>query len=462
MATPIITSARAAKAAKAARTKQLHVDIDYLDLHAYMPTHQYIYIPTGELWSATSVDNRLPKRILCDARGVPVLGDDGQAVELKASVWLDKMRHVEQMTWCPGKPKILPDTVVSEGGWVPHPGATCYNLYRPPLLLFGDAALADPWIAHVRRVYPDDADHLFTWFAHRVQHPSDKINHALVMGGNQGIGKDTILEPIKHAVGPWNFAEISPSHLMGRFNGFTKSVILRVNEARDLGDVDRFSFYDHTKIYTAAPPDVIRVDEKNLREHAVFNVCGVLITVNQKNGIHLDPDDRRHYVAWSDSSKEDFALAYFPTLYTWFAAGGIGHVVAWLKAYDLTAFDAKRPPTHTSAWQDIVDAGRASEDADLADALDRLGNPSAVTLQMLAAPPTEKGFSEWLMDPKSRKAIPHRLKAVGYTPLRNPWTKDGFWVVSGRRQNIYAATSLSARERLTAAQDLVASDPAVF
>ena len=29
--------------------------------------------------------------------------------------------------------------------------------------------------------------------------------------------------------------------MLGRFNGFLKSVILRINEARDLGDVDRFS-----------------------------------------------------------------------------------------------------------------------------------------------------------------------------------------------------------------------------
>ena len=35
--------------------------------------------------------------------------------------------------------------------------------------------------------------------------------------------------------------------LLGRFNGFVKSVILRVSEARDLGDVNRYAFYDHMK-----------------------------------------------------------------------------------------------------------------------------------------------------------------------------------------------------------------------
>src|SRR4029077_15503342 len=92
---------------------------------------------------------------------------------------------------------------------------------------------------------------------------AEKINHALVLGGAQGIGKDTALEPVKRAIGPWNFAEVSPQHMLGRFNGYLKSVILRVSEARDLGEFDRFKFYDHLKSYIAAPPDVLRIDEKN-------------------------------------------------------------------------------------------------------------------------------------------------------------------------------------------------------
>ena len=119
-----------------------------------------------------------------------------------------------------------------------------------------------PWLDLVHKVYPDEADHIVLWLAQRVQRPHEKINHALVLGGKPGIGKDTILEPVKQAVGPWNFADISPKQALGRFNGFVKSVILRINEARDLGEFDRYAFYDHMKAFIAAPPDVIRVDEK--------------------------------------------------------------------------------------------------------------------------------------------------------------------------------------------------------
>ena len=112
---------------------------------------------------------------------------------------------------------------------------------------------------------------------------------ALVLGGEPGIGKDTMLEPVKHAVGPWNFAEVSPQQAFGRFNGFLKSVVLRISEAKDMGEFDRFKFYDHMKTYLAAPPDVLRVDEKNLREHSVVNVCGAMMTTNEDTTASICP-----------------------------------------------------------------------------------------------------------------------------------------------------------------------------
>ena len=81
--------------------------------------------------------------------------------------------------------------------------------------MLGDAKKAGPWVDHVRKIYPDDADHTITWLAHRVQRPGQKINHGLVLGGGQGIGKDSILAPVRYAVGTWNFFDVSPTHLLG-------------------------------------------------------------------------------------------------------------------------------------------------------------------------------------------------------------------------------------------------------
>jgi hypothetical protein len=123
--------------------------------------------------------------------------------------------------------------------------------------------------------------------------------------------------------------------MLGRFNAYVKSVILRVSEGRDLGEIDRFKFYDHTKIYTAAPPDVLRVDEKHLREHYVFNVLGFVLTTNHKtDGLYLPADDRRHYVAWSNCAKDEFTPKYWNEIWSWYDEGGFEHVAAYLNALD--------------------------------------------------------------------------------------------------------------------------------
>ena len=225
-----------------------------------------------------------------------------------------------------------------------------------------------------------------------------------------------------------------------------KSVILRISEAKDLGEINRFNFYDHCKTFMAAPPDVIRCDEKHLREYPVFNVCGVIITSNYKTGgIYLPSDDRRHYVAWSDLDKSDFDEAYWPKLWGWYEAGGIWHVVAYLAAHDLRKFDPKAPPPKTEAWWAIVQSSMAPEDAELADVLDQLGKPKVVILQEIldfaAIGNTE--FSLYLKDRKNRRVIPHRMEACGYAPVRNKMAKDGFWKIENARQAIYAQLGLT-------------------
>jgi hypothetical protein len=349
---------------------------------------------------------------------------------------------------------LIRNRLICEGGFIDHPGCTVFNLYRAPVIEFGDAAEAYIWRNHIQKIFPDDVDHIVNWLAHRVQFPEDKLNHALVLGGAQGVGKDTLLEPVKHAVGDWNFLEVSPHHLLGRFNGYVKSVILRINEARDLGDMSRFSFYDHMKALTAAPPNVLRVDEKHRHEYYVPNCTGVIITTNHKSdGIFLPSDDRRHYVAWSDLTKENFTQDYWSRIWSWYADGGHCHVAAYLAQLDLSSFDAKAPPPKTPAFWDIVDANRAPEDAELADVLDILLNPKVTTLSRIQNAATGD-FQEWLNDRKNRRTIPHRMEKCGYVPVRNDAAKDGLWKISGRRQVVYAKAELSLRDRFEAARKL--------
>ena len=427
------------------------------DFVAYMPSHVYIFTPCRETWIAASVNARLPRQPVLTKSGRPKLDKGGDPVTVTAATWLDRNRPVEQMTWAPGLPMTIEDRLVVDGGWIPRRGVSCFNHYRPPRIEPGDASKAGPWLEHLRKIYPNDAEHSLNWLAHRVQRQQEKINHALVWGGAQGIGKDTLLEAVRQAVGPWNFRDIVPNALLGRFNAFIKAVILRVNEAHDLGDADRvnrFNFYDRSKLYTAAPPETLRIDEKHLREYYVFNVLGFLITTNHKtDGIYLPADDRRHYVAWSDFTMEAFSKDYWDQFWAWYYAGGFEHVAAYLAQHDISNFNPKAAPPQTPAFWEIVAVGEAPEDVEVADAIDRLGNPDVLTIKQLIANATP-GLVEWLSERKNRRAIPYRLESCGYVSVRNPADKKGQWVVASTRQLVYGRNNLSAEARLAAARKL--------
>jgi hypothetical protein len=443
------------------------------DFQAFLPGHSYIYIPTRDMWPAVAVNSQLPQQPVFNkdgkrARKPDTIDEDGKShigepISILASAWLDKNQSVDQMTWAPGLPMLIRDRLISEGGWFDHPGDTCFNLYRPPTIKHGDAMKAGRWVDHVKKVYPDDWDHIIKWLAYRVQHPEIKINHNLVLSGHPGVGKDTLLAPVVEAVGPWNCCEVSPEDLFGSFNGYSKAVLLRVSEARDMGDLNKFQLYERMKTMGAAPPDVLRVNEKHLKEHHVVNVVGIIITSNHKtDGIYLPADDRRHYVAWSDVVHSDFdsqpgagdASKYFDSMYRWYQQeGGFEDIAAFLATADLSDFNPKAPPPKTPAFWAIVQSNRPAEESEIMDALDVLNNPPAITVDYLltAAGPDLFAF---LTDRRNRRAVSHRIVDAGYEIVRNGDAKDGLWVVNGARKTIYANKDLSLSDQIKAARAL--------
>lgn len=442
------------------------------DFYLYLPQANYMVVPLREMWPGKSVN------LACEApthedgqpitKKVPKKGKGGEIefedLPMSPTEYIDKNRQIDQLTWDPEKPLVIRNQTVADGGYFERTGAAIFNLYRAPRIEPGNANDVDPWLDHIKGLYGEHWLHIVKWCAHRVQKPGEKINHALVLAGNHGGGKDTILVPLEYAVGVWNFANIGPPVLKGEFNGYMRRVVLLINEARDEGGMDRFQFYEKTKTMIATPPETVQINEKHLREYYCRNVVGVAITTNHRtDGLYLLREDRRHFVVWSDKGSTDYPDTYFPNLYRWYANGGTRNVAAYLRRFDLTGFNPKADPPKTAAFLEMADSNVSNEDSLIADTLDYMardrekqGKPfEALTIADVRLNATTDELRQYLKDTAKRKGIARRLQTCGWTRIANPDDKhDGNWIIGNSRVAVYAKKNMSDRERLAAAQRL--------
>jgi len=141
---------------QAARGKDMPSGARMKDFWHYGPTNAYIYVKTNDMWQSGSINVKFGA---------------------KATAAIAKFQSVEQVTWAPGHPQIVRDRLIQNGVFEESPGNRVYNQYRPQTISDkGDAAKADPWLDHLKLIYPDDWEHIIGWMAWRVQKPDVKIN----------------------------------------------------------------------------------------------------------------------------------------------------------------------------------------------------------------------------------------------------------------------------------------------
>jgi len=418
------------------------------DFYAHNPTGKFVYMPTGDLWPASNVNSRCGPTGISDAKGKP----------LPASEVLKRQRSVDQVSWLPGRPKLVKDAVLTKAGIEAEKDNVILNLYRPPAKCSGVAQHALPWRRHLEMLYPEDAEWISKWMAHCIQRPWEKKNHALVLGGPSGAGKDTILAPLILGVGGQNWQEATPTALLGRFNSFLQSVVLRISEVHNLGEnMTRRKLYEHLKPILAAPPATLQIDTKGVEVRSILNVVGVVMTTNYRHeGFYLPEEDRRHYMAWTDVTerqvRQDKGPDYYARLHQWMDGDGAGHVVAFLRSIDLKGWDAKAPPPKTRWWHSVV--GVSTQDVNdeaLEDAIAAMGSPSVFSKDQLMAA-AEPGLQTWIDDPKNTRAFPARLDGQGYERILSGGSKGRWYLKDTRNVSLYGKKSLSTSDQVNACE----------
>jgi hypothetical protein len=166
-------------------------------------------------------------------------------------------RKASIVTYRPGRPALLSDVNTTTGKEVP-----AVNLWHPPTLkpVKGDAG---PYLRHVELIFGPEGsaarEHFLDWCAFVVQHPGRKINHAIVLTGAQGVGKDTSIEPLIEAVGRHNVQSIKPEQLSNQFTHFLQAQVVIVEE---MSNFTKREVYNRLKDWIAAPPYTVEINKK--------------------------------------------------------------------------------------------------------------------------------------------------------------------------------------------------------
>lgn len=396
------------------------------DFVYYGPEGTYLYLPTLDAWSGPAVNV-----------AVSSVNVDGQI--MKASEWLKTNGCVTSLACDPIiKGRFAYDVNCVNGELVPNVGGRVLNTYRKPTIELGDPDKAGPLVDHVHRVMPreGDADQVFNYLAHLVQQADVKLRFALLIGGEQGVGKDTIVEFCIPALGAWNVSNIAPSTLSTQFNEYVASTLVRISETANQKEMSRFVFNELVKTLIAGSPDSAVVNPKYQPKFTTRLRCGVIITTNHLlSGLYIPQDDRRYDVI-ECATKGEMGLAddatrraYFERLWAWFhQEDGARHVAAFLHARDLTGFSASNGQRKTAAHQLIIQKSMSGDEW-FNDALEAMGNPDLFRGDVFMVQAVRNGEDAV----EVRGKLPHAAERAGFKRYPGP-TKDGRWLNGDKRK----------------------------
>ena len=237
----------------------------------------------------------------------------------------------------------------------------------------------EPWLRHLKRMVPIEyeREHLLNVLAHKVQFPAHKINHAVLIGGHPGSGKDTLMAPFFWAIGgkaKANCSLVRNEELMQQWGYALECEVMEIAELRQSEAKDRRALENTLKPIIAAPPELLTVQRKGLHPYMALNRVLVVAFSNERAAISIPSDDRRWFCLWADAARLPEADAV--ALWNWYEnRGGFEAVAHYLHTRDVSAFNPGGTPPMTEAKMIMVEQGRSIAESYLVDVItQRLGD----------------------------------------------------------------------------------------
>lgn len=324
---------------------------DWFDCYAYISKEDsYFDIQTRDEVSRSSF-NALFRHVNCTSL-------HGGKMQINASNWFDENRvaagspKLQSLTYAPG-----------ESALCTREGLIYGNRWKDARVTpkQGNVSL---WLDHINELLPNlqEQTHLLNVMAYKMQHPNKKINHAVLLGGNPGTGKDTLLAPfIKAVCGTRNLFQVTGRSFESNFTYFNECEVLVLNELKSDQSRDRRAFENTLKPIIAIPPEYLTVNRKGSHPYEVINRILVIAMSNFRDAIALPADDRRWYCLWTYADPMTAEKA--TRLWKWYSKGGIEAIAYYLMSRDVSAFNPSATPPMTQAKATMLEASLSTAEA---------------------------------------------------------------------------------------------------
>lgn len=264
----------------------------------------------------------------------------------------DDLRMVDKLTYSPGQPQFCREKSFDSDAVL-----DCLNIYSPAGI-DGEEGNVEPFVQMVRDVFDGNEEaihHVMCFFAYMVQHPGARINHALVIQGEQGIGKDSIIAAMKVVIGEHNYSEVTLAQVESQFNDWLSGKQLICFQ--EMLATGRRNIYNKLKTYITNP--INTVNTKNITAYKMPNRSVYVFLTNYKHALSIDPGDRRMWVWYSKMVPKP--AEYYQRFYDWLSdRRTASHLLHYLLTYDTSGFRPAAPPPITDAKRQLMEAS-ASE-----------------------------------------------------------------------------------------------------
>ena len=319
----------------------------------------------------------------------------------------DIVARYESLTFEPGRPD--------------HAGAF-YNLWRMPEI---DAEEGDPsWFTdHIAFLFPDEREAalVLDYLALLVRLPAIKIQFALLIFGDPGLGKSFLGAVLAQLMNPANIVFPSHGDIMGNWTDWKEGRSLAFINELLAGNNARAA----NRLKETITEPLLRINAKYRAAYDTPNRLNVLAMSNEAQALKLDGKDRRWLVLHTKAKRP--GAAYYDRLWAKLKPtpdkAALSALLHFLKVREVT-LNPNEPAPHTAAKAEMIAETRDDDSTFLHRLFDGGTRPFDFDLVQIGSVIDALKYEYPHIRDANRKAAAF-LREIGGVSFPNPGVKAG-------------------------------------